>query len=92
MPRRWLIAEGHEQSTKTLVHNPNAFIPFSFGPANCVGKNMALLEMKILVCHLVQRLNLRLADGWDTAEWDRNIEERFVMRVGKLPVIVSPRL
>ena len=90
-PERWLVAEGLEASTEKLVHNPNAFVPFSFGPANCVGKNMALLEMKIVICHLMQRLELRLAPGWDPTEWDRTLKAYFVMQTGELPVIVTPR-
>lgn len=92
-PERWLIAEGLESmpSGEPFVHNRNAYVPFSFGPANCVGKNMALLEMRIVICHLMQCLDLRLADGWDPAEWDEHITERFTIMVGKLPVVVTPR-
>lgn len=78
-------------SGEPFVHNRNAYVPFSFGPANCVGKNMALLEMRIVICHLMQRLDLRLADKWDPAEWEQNITERFTTMIGGLPVVVTPR-
>ena len=90
-PDRWLIAEGLEQSKEKLVHNSNAFIPFSFGPANCVGKNLALQEMRMVICHIMQTLELRFPEGYDPMEWDRQLEDRLVMKIGSLPVIAQRR-
>lgn len=36
-----------------------ALIPFSFGPANCVGRSLALLEMRMVVAALMQRFEMR---------------------------------
>ena len=90
-PDRWLIAAGLQAAPETLTHNPNAFIPFSFGPWNCVGKNLAMLELKCVTTHMVQRLSLRFQDGYDPAEWDRDLEDRFVITAGKLPIIAERR-
>ena len=61
-PDRWLIAAGLQAAPEKepLVHTPAAFLPFSVGPANCVGKGLALLEMRVVVCAVMQRLALRL--------------------------------
>ncbi|GJE91627.1 cytochrome P450 [Phanerochaete sordida] len=94
-PERWLVAEGVEAlpagAPAPLVHNANAFTPFSFGPYNCVGKNIALAEMKQLLCHLVQKLEIRFADGVDPETYTRAAEDHFVYVVGKLPVVVRRR-
>ncbi|GJE99306.1 cytochrome P450 [Phanerochaete sordida] len=90
-PERWLIAEGAQAQPAGFVHNANAWVPFSFGPSNCVGKNLALQEMRMLVCHLVQRLRFRFADGYDPAQYERDMEDRFVVTVGRLPVVVERR-
>lgn len=104
-PERWIIAEGGKYPSYTtklpsasstlpsekLVHNPNAFVPFSFGPANCVGKNLALQEMKMVVCNFMQNLEMRLADWWDANEWERKMEAPFVVLVPPLPVVVKKR-
>lgn len=90
-PDRWLIAEGLEKSKEVLVHNLDAFIPFSFGPANCVGKNLALTEMRMVICHIVQQLEFSFPEGYDPMEWDRQLEDRFVTKIGQLPVIARRR-
>ena len=91
-PDRWLIGEGLQEYEGSLAHTPNAFIPFSVGPFNCVGKNLAMLEMKMLVTHMMQRLELRFQDGFDPASWERDMEDRFNLNLGKLPVVAEQRL
>ena len=92
-PERWLIAEGLAAAPagEPFVHNPNAFVPFSFGPSNCVGKNLAQVEMRMVICHLLQNLEFALADGWDPRERERTMEDRFVLNMETLPVVVRRR-
>jgi cytochrome P450 len=81
-----------QESPEKLVHDPNAFIPFSFGPWNCVGKNLALLEMKIVLTHMMQKLNIRLQDGYNPEDWLEQMEDKFVLKTGSLPIIVERRV
>jgi cytochrome P450 len=91
-PDRWLIAEGLiSPPLGSFVHNPNAFIPFSFGPSNCVGKNLALLEMRMVICLCMQKLEMRFANGWDPSLWHASLEDLFVTGMGQLPVIIQRR-
>ncbi|KAI0695303.1 cytochrome P450 [Cytidiella melzeri] len=90
-PARWLIASGLEESKEPFVHNANAFIPFSFGPTNCVGKQLAMQEMRTVICHVIQRLDLRLADDWDPTEYEKEYKDFTVASVGRLPVLVQLR-
>ncbi|KAI0344473.1 cytochrome P450 [Trametopsis cervina] len=90
-PERWLIAEGIQESSEGLVHNPNAFIPFSIGPANCAGKNLALQEMRMVMCHTMQKLNLQFESGWKSLDWAQSLQDRLVYRTGRLPVIIRRR-
>jgi len=88
-PERWLIAEDPSlfpfDDKMPFIHNPNAFIPFSFGPANCVGKNLALKEMKMVLCHLLQQVDLRLAEGSNPGTLNP------MKRNSLSQVVVSPR-
>ena len=63
LPERWLpksdprsLCHGPE-----YAHNEAAFMPFSIGPMNCVGKALAMQEMRTVMCAIVQRIRLRLA-------------------------------
>ncbi|PSR70849.1 hypothetical protein PHLCEN_2v13290 [Hermanssonia centrifuga] len=90
-PERWLIAGGNMTSSEELVHNPNAFVPFSHGPSNCVGKPLAMREMRTVICQMVQKVNMRFAPGWNPQDWERDMEDRFNVKKGPLPVIVEKR-
>lgn len=72
-------------------HNSSAFIPFSIGPANCAGKNLALLEMRMVICSLIQNFDVAFAEGWDCNEWEQVLQDIMVAKVGRLPVQLSKR-
>ena len=74
-----------------LVHNDAAFMPFSSGPLNCVGRGLAMQEIRMVVCALVQRFRFRLKEGWDVREYERNYKDYFVSTRPELHVVVEPR-
>jgi len=98
LPERWLpmdvqvnLEPGHFKDQANVVLNPNAFIPFSFGPSNCVGKNLAWMEMRMLVCMMIQKYDMRFEEEYRPAKWEDDMLDYFVMVKGKLPVVLSPR-
>lgn len=100
-PERWLAAEGAigpDGAVKDLVfegkpltHNLMAFIPFSTGPSNCVGKNLAMQEMRTFICCFVQRFHVRFADAYDPARFEESMEDKFVTKLGELPCMLERR-
>ena len=98
-PRRWLKRAGDQlgndrsgTSDKSYeVHNQAAFMPFSLGPANCVGKHFATMEARMVVAALMQQFDIRFADGYDSADWEAALEEFSVLKKGPLPVMLTPR-
>ena len=90
-PDRWLIAEEIQTTAEPIIHNANAFIPFSFGPWNCAGKNLAMQEMRLFLCHFMQNLNVRFSEGWNPMEYEDAMEDKLIVKLGKLPVIVERR-
>ena len=84
-PERWL------DETRMDGQRLEAFIPFSYGPANCVGRPLARREMLMLVSLLLQRFQFRFAEGFDADEWPRTVRDHFVTTRGPLMVTVSAR-
>ncbi|KAJ6531615.1 high nitrogen upregulated cytochrome P450 monooxygenase 2 [Mycena vulgaris] len=86
-PDRWL--RQHEPGE---VLNQAAFIPFSYGAANCVGKSLAWREMLMVASTLVKKFNLRFADGFQGENWLDNLQDFFVTNIGgPLLVVISRR-
>ena len=86
LPERWF-------STGAPVgeHNTAAYFPFSYGPANCVGKNLALMEMRILLCCVLRRFHFSKARWVSHEEWEGRIKDWFVVHQDPLLVGVSLR-
>ncbi|KAJ7146770.1 cytochrome P450 [Mycena epipterygia] len=87
MPERWLAAE----DDPAFILNQDAFIPFSTGPANCVGKNLAMLEIRMVVAYLMQAFEIRFVDGYDKRRWEADLKDYFVMQKGSLPIVLVSR-
>lgn len=43
--------------------NKAAVQPFSFGPRNCLGKNLARAEMRLVMAKLLWRFDMELVQG-----------------------------
>ena len=75
----------------TLNHNEIAFTPFSYGPMNCVGKNFALTEIRIVACTLLRQFEFKLQDGWDQMEFRRGFKDYGLASRPRLPVTITRR-
>ena len=88
-------ARGESQREVMFVHNDTAFIPFSHGPMNCVGKGLAMRQMRVVVCALVQRFRMRLAleeeEGWAPGRYEREFRDYLVANRPRLPVVLERR-
>jgi len=68
-PSRWLSDSptakvGHPSSPSSS----SAFNPFSLGPRNCLGRNLAYLEMRLILAHLLWAFDFRAegpVDKWE---------------------------
>ncbi|KAF2819142.1 cytochrome P450 [Ophiobolus disseminans] len=81
-PERWIV--GEEGSTEESVAvAESAFCTFSTGPRGCVGKNMAWLEMRIVIAKLIWEFevkrdpNSNLGGGSSNGEWGRRHEDQY---------------
>lgn len=53
-PERWI------KESKCPVHNMDAYVPFGGGPRFCPGKNLALLEMKLVLSMLFKNFDVEM--------------------------------
>ncbi|CAA7267082.1 unnamed protein product [Cyclocybe aegerita] len=97
LPERWLpedkrsalepkVFDGQE-----FVLNLTAFAPFSLGVANCAGKNLAWMEMRMVVSLMVQNFEMKFAKGYNPQQWYNDLTDYFVTMKGELPTILTPR-
>ena len=96
IPERWLPRDEQLrlepdlfQDEAKIVHNTAAFIPFSFGPSDCIGKRLGMQEIRMVVCAMLQHFELRFAEDYDPRKWEEDMYDFFVVRKGRLPVLLT---
>ncbi|KAH8103349.1 high nitrogen upregulated cytochrome P450 monooxygenase 1 [Cristinia sonorae] len=96
-PDRWLTQDtyrlptGDVISKEELIHDKSVFLPFATGIRSCVGKNLAILEMRAVLCALIQKFDFSVAPGYDLASWEREVRNIFITACGPLMVNVKSR-
>lgn len=97
-PERYIPSE----STGVTVEDVNAirscFNPFLVGPFNCVGKNIAMMEMALIVAKTLFRLDLRAVAGENLGAghaglgWGRRDERQYQISDAYITVHQGPVL
>ncbi|KZV95507.1 cytochrome P450 [Exidia glandulosa HHB12029] len=85
-PERWIEDDGKWNTQR------EAYIPFSAGPMQCVGKNLAKIEIIVVVSALLRYYDMKFAEGYDPAMFLEHVEEHIVADVPPLPVVLTKRL
>jgi cytochrome P450 len=86
LPERWF-----SKGAPAGEHNTAAFFPFSYGPTICAGKNMAVMEMRMVLCWMLRHFCFSRAPGIVYEEWEAKIKDWFVVHQEPLLVGVSLR-
>ncbi|KAL7797388.1 cytochrome P450 [Trichoderma ceciliae] len=62
LPERWISAQGHP------IHpNKDAWRPFSMGPRNCIGQELAMVEIKLVAAMVCRDFDIQ--ESWE--KWDQ---------------------
>ncbi|RDW68698.1 cytochrome P450 [Aspergillus mulundensis] len=78
IPERWL-----DQKDK-LVKHEGAFFPFQLGRYGCVGKQLALMEMRLVIARIAREFDIGFAPGQTGEAFDRDAKDTFTFTVGPL--------
>ncbi|GLB41352.1 putative cytochrome P450 [Lyophyllum shimeji] len=87
IPTRWLPSERN-----STPHNELAYIPFGAGFGACVGRQLALQNIRILAIHLLSKLDIKLSTGLSLNNFDASHKDRGLWTHDKFLVDVEKRL
>ncbi|KAF8162493.1 cytochrome P450 [Mycena galopus ATCC 62051] len=93
LPERWL-ADAESTMGKPFAMNLDAFMPFSIGPANCVGRNLAMRAMRLAIAQLIYKYDVQPVEK-DPQEFQRKwlaeLQDHHILLKGPLNVVLTPR-
>lgn len=100
IPERWT-------TERELTKNSSVFIPFLIGtatsrnpvrntkmltgPYSCVGKQLALMELRYVVAQIVHRYDVELATGENRKRFEDGMRDNFTLSLGPLNMVFSHR-
>ncbi|KAL4986543.1 cytochrome P450 [Aspergillus falconensis] len=67
IPERWLPEARDDPSSPFFSDNREVLQPFSTGPRNCIGKNLAYHEMRMILAKVLWNFDLELCE--ESKEW-----------------------
>ncbi|PYI02741.1 cytochrome P450 [Aspergillus sclerotiicarbonarius CBS 121057] len=85
IPERW-TGEMPE-----LIRDRRAYIPFGYGAHSCVGKQLALNEMRVVVARAVHEFNISLGEHYDDDEFLEKRKDFLAVQLSPLYLKFSPR-
>ena len=80
-PERW----------EKLSAEETAFNAFNRGLQSCPGRNLALMELRMVLGRVAAHFDMAFAPGFDVEAWDRSAQDRFVLHVFPLPIVFKAR-
>ncbi|KAL3464725.1 cytochrome P450 [Aspergillus heterothallicus] len=84
IPERWY-------RSPELVNDKTAFAPFSIGPFNCIGRPLALMNLRTTVARLIMEFDVKMAPGEDGSRFLENAKDNFVFYFGDLDLVFTRR-
>ncbi|KAH7306093.1 cytochrome P450 [Rhexocercosporidium sp. MPI-PUGE-AT-0058] len=82
IPERWLDDPRFE------TDNKSCFYPFSLGPRNCIGRNLAYAEMRLILARVLWNFDLELDE--ESRSWTDNMKMFMLWEKPKLFVKLTP--
>jgi cytochrome P450 len=87
LPERWSPSPHNPK----LVHHKDAFQSFNSGPYGCIGKNLALMELRTVTAQLLDRFEVKFAEGEDGRALMEDSIDHFTTGLGGLRLAFEGR-
>jgi len=84
IPERWSLKP-------ELIINKTGYAPFSLGRASCIGKQLALLELRITVALLVTKFDVAFPPDSNKNTIIEDVTDHFAHTPGNLKLVFTPR-
>ncbi|KAL4907119.1 hypothetical protein BDW74DRAFT_121165 [Aspergillus multicolor] len=84
IPERWY-------SRPELIRHKGAFAPFSLGHFNCIGRPLALMNLRVTLAQLIMEYDVAFAPGEDGRKFLGDAKDNFVFYLGKLELSFKKR-
>lgn len=84
-PDRW------SKGSKYHPHNAKAYSPFGYGPTGCIGKQVALMEIRVMTARFVQDFNATFSSNFNIGKFRKSVMDHFVMVKDPILLKVSKR-
>ncbi|KAL6720637.1 hypothetical protein ACLMJK_002562 [Lecanora helva] len=83
-PERWY-------SRQEMIKDKRAFAPFGLGKTACVGKNLALTEIRMVIASLLSAFDIKFPPGESGQAVERDMKDQLTANPGDLNLIFTPR-
>lgn len=64
-PERWIVDDQAGFTKEVVQRQHSAFCAFSIGPRNCIGKNLAYVELSLALARCVWKYDMEEVAGWN---------------------------
>lgn len=72
-----------------MVKYPDAFAPMSMGPFGCIGKSLAMMELRTVTANLVTKFDISLAPKEDGNRLLYETVDHFTVAPGQLDLVFN---
>ena len=84
VPERWY-------SKSEMIKHKDGFAPFSLGPFGCIGKNLALMELRLVTSELLMKFDVSFAPGEDGKKLLYQTIDHFTLGLQDLNLTMKKR-
>ncbi|EMR83706.1 hypothetical protein ACHAP3_003026 [Botrytis cinerea] len=85
IPERWT------NERPELVRDRRAYIPFGYGVHSCVGKTLALHELRLVIARIVRTFDIQFGHSHDDVLFESEWKDYMAVKIGNLWARFLPR-